>query len=153
APLAATQLAQMMILATDTLMLGHLSKEALAAATLGNNVFIMVWLVGLGPASAVPAVVAHIRGGDGADHHGLQEVVRMGLWAVALLSLPLLLVLTATRPILLLLGQDAALVDGAGLFMSSLMWGLPFSIGYQVLRNFCTAVDKPMMALIVASLA
>ena len=33
APLAATQLAQMLILATDTLMLGHLSKQALAART------------------------------------------------------------------------------------------------------------------------
>ncbi|HKU54570.1 MAG TPA: hypothetical protein VJP60_04355, partial [Rhizomicrobium sp.] len=30
-PLAATQLAQMIILATDTVMLGHYSKEALAA--------------------------------------------------------------------------------------------------------------------------
>jgi MATE family multidrug resistance protein len=153
APLAATQLAQMMILATDTLMLGHLSKEALAAATLGNNVFIMVWLVGLGPASAVPAMIAHLRGADDADHHGVQSVVRMGLWSVALLSLPLLLVLTLAKPILLLLGQEPALVDGAGLFMSSLMWGLPFSLGYQVLRNFCTAVDKPMMPLMVASLA
>ena len=39
APLAATQLAQMLILATDTLLLGHLNKEALAAAkeALGAN--------------------------------------------------------------------------------------------------------------------
>jgi len=152
-PLAATQLAQMIILATDTLMLGHLSKEALAAATLGNNIFILVWLIGLGPASAVPAMIAHIRGGDENDRGGVQSVVRMGLWASAILSLPLLLLLAFTRPILLLLGQDPALVGGAALFMSSLMWGLPVSIGYQVLRNFCSAVDRPLMPLFVAALA
>jgi MATE family multidrug resistance protein len=153
APLAATQVAQMAILATDTLMLGHLSKQALAAATLGNNVYIMVWLCGLGPASAVPAMIAHIRGADDADHHGVQSVVRMGLWAIAFLSLPLLLVLTATRPILLALGEDPGLVQGAGIFMSTLMWGLPASLGYQVLRNFCSAVDKPLVPLAVALLS
>ena len=134
APLAATQLAQMLILATDTLMLGHLSKQALAAATLGNQVFIMAWLVGLGPASAVPAMIAHVRGARESDVAGVRNVVRMGLWSVALLSLPLLLLLAFTRPILILLGQDPHLADGADIFMSTLMWGLPFSLGYQVLR-------------------
>ena len=152
APLAATQLAQMLILATDTLMLGHLSKEALAAATLGNQVFILVWLVGLGPASAVPAMIAHVRGARESNLPGVRHVVRMGLWSMALLSLPLLLILAFTQPILLLLGQDAGLAEGAAIFMSALMWGLPFSIGYQVLRNFSTAVEKPMMPLIVAAL-
>ncbi len=52
-PMAATQLAQMAILATDTLMLGRLSKEALAAAALGNTVFFFAWLMGCGPANAV----------------------------------------------------------------------------------------------------
>ena len=33
-PMAATQLAQMIILATDTVMLGHFSKEALAAGAM-----------------------------------------------------------------------------------------------------------------------
>lgn len=152
APLAATQLAQMVILATDTLLLGHLSKEALAAATLANQVYIMAWLVGLGPASAVPAMIAHIRGARESNWGGVRHVTRMGLWSVLLLSAPLLLVLTFTREILLLLGQDAVLADHAAPFMAALMWGLPFSLAYQVLRNFSTAVDKPMMPLIVAGL-
>ena len=47
-PLAATQLAQMAILATDTVMLGHYSKEALAAGALGNAVYFLLWLLGSG---------------------------------------------------------------------------------------------------------
>lgn len=152
APLAVTQLAQMVILATDTLMLGHLSKEALAAATLANQVYIMAWLVGLGPASAVPAMIAHLRGARESNWGGVRHVVRMGMWSVLMLSVPLLLMLTFTREILLLLGQDLVLADHASAFMTALMWGLPFSLAYQVLRNFSTAVDKPMMPLIVAGL-
>src|ERR1700723_2401803 len=48
-PMAATQLAQMIILATDTVMLGHFSKEALAAGPSGNTVFFFIWLMGPGP--------------------------------------------------------------------------------------------------------
>ncbi|HEY1877901.1 MAG TPA: MATE family efflux transporter, partial [Rhizomicrobium sp.] len=61
-PLAATQLAQMIILATDTVMLGHYSKEALAAAALGNTVYFLVWLLGSGMPMAVSPVIAHIQG-------------------------------------------------------------------------------------------
>jgi MATE family multidrug resistance protein len=152
-PLAATQLAQMVILATDTIMLGHLSKQALAASALGNNVFVMAWLLGLGPASAVPAMIAHIRGARPGDRAGTRNVVRMGLWSSALVTLPLLLALAFTRPLLMALGQDATLAAQAGIFMSALMWGLPFAIAYQVLRNFSTAVDHPLMPLLVAGLA
>ena len=61
-PLAATQLAQMIILATDTAMLGHFSKDALAAAALGNTIFFFAWLLGSGPPQAVSPVIAHIGG-------------------------------------------------------------------------------------------
>ena len=108
-PLAITQLAQMLILATDTFLLGHLSKEALAAAALANQVFFMVWLVGMGPAAAVPAMIAHIRGARESDTAGVRNALRMGMWSVMLLTPLLLLSLVFTREILLLLGQDAVL--------------------------------------------
>ena len=152
APLAATQLAQMLILATDTFLLGHLSKEALAAAALANNVFYMVWLVGMGPATAVTAMIAHIRGASESDVSGVRNVVRMGSWAMLLLTPVLMLVLLFTEDILLLVGQQPALAAQAAVFMSALMWSLPFSLGFQVLRNFSTAVEKPAMPLIGSGL-
>ena len=65
-PMAATQLAQMIILATDTVMLGHFSKEALAAGAIGNTVFFFIWLLGTGPVSAVSPMIAHVV--DGMEH-------------------------------------------------------------------------------------
>ena len=152
-PLAATQLAQMAILATDTLMLGHLSTDALAAAALGNTVFVVAWLLGCGPANAVSPAIAHVLGEDDKAAGEVQAVVRMGFWSVAMMAPPLLAVLLATRPILQFFGQEPALAANAGLYISLLCWGLPFAILFQVLRSFTTSVGHPLAALAVMVLA
>lgn len=146
-PLAVTQLAQMAILATDTLMLGHLNKEALASSALGITVFFFAWLLGCGPANAVSPVIAHVLG-EGRPGQ-VRPAVRMGLWAALVMTPFLLGVLFLTRPIMLWLGEDPMLADGAGRFMSALCWGLPFAIGFQVLRSYATALSRPAAPMIV----
>jgi MATE family multidrug resistance protein len=157
-PLAATQIAQMVILATDTAMLGHLSKDALAAAALGNTIFFMAWLMGCGLPMAVSPVIAHIQGeyGDSAqarDHRDVRAAVRMGLWSVAL-SLPLFAgLLYFTRDLLLFFGEDPRLAADAARYMSALGWALPFALAFQVLRSFSTALSRAVPPLIVMALA
>ena len=157
-PLAATQLAQMIILATDTVMLGHFSKEALAAAALGNTIYFMVWLLGSGMPMAVSPVIAHVQGRHSrkakpCDQREVRIAVRMGFWSVAMVSLPLLAMLIFTRPILLFLHQEPRLAFDAATFMSGLAWGLPFALGFQVLRSFSTALSRPIASLVVIGLA
>jgi MATE family multidrug resistance protein len=157
-PLAATQLAQMIILATDTVMLGHYSKEALAAGALGNTVYFLVWLLGSGMPMAVSPVIAHIQGEhannvEGRDRRKVRVAVRMGLWSVALVSLPLLAVLIFTRPILQFFQQEPRLAADAAVFISGLAIGLPFALGFQVLRSFSTALSRAVPPLIVILLA
>jgi multidrug resistance protein, MATE family len=159
-PMAATQLAQMTILATDTVMLGHYSKEALAAGALGNAVYFLVWLLGSGMPMAVSPVIAHVQGRHSArsgiklsDAREVRIVVRMGLWSVALVSLPLLCMLIFTRPILLALGQQPQLAADAALFMSGLAAGLPFALAFQVLRSLSTALSRAVPPLAVMALA
>lgn len=173
-PLAATQLAQMVILATDTVMLGHYSKEALAAAAIGNTVYFLIWLLGSGVPMAVSPVIAHIQGRHGAtdsqaerrrrprdpsktksgrEHREIRIAVRMGFWSVAISSLPLLCVLVFTRPILIFFHQDGRLAADAAVFMSGLAWGLPFALGFQVLRSFSTALSRAVPPLLVMGAA
>jgi MATE family multidrug resistance protein len=152
-PLAATQVAQMMILATDTAMLGHYSKAALAAGALGNAVYFLIWLLGSGLPMAVSPVIAHIQGAGDESARATRVAVRMGLWSVALFSLPLLGVLIFTRPILLFLHQDPVLAEGAARFMSGLAFGLPFALAFQVLRSFSTALSRAVPPLAVMALA
>jgi len=157
-PLAATQLAQMTILATDTVMLGHYSKEALAAGALGNTIYFMIWLMGSGMPMAVSPVIAHVQGRHAAsiksrDRREVRIAVRMGLWSVALSCLPLLAVLVFTRSILLAFHQEPRLAQDAALFMSGLAWGLPFALAFQVLRSFSTALSRAVPPLVVMALA
>ncbi|HXL98655.1 MAG TPA: MATE family efflux transporter [Rhizomicrobium sp.] len=152
-PLALTQLAQMAIMTTDVIMLGHYSTQALASAALGNTVFFFCWVIGCGPVAAVSPMIAHILGANPRNRAGVRAVVRMGFWAMLMLSVPLIVLLLFAKPVLLLLGQKPELAAGAGQFVRVLCWGLPFSLGYQVLRNFSTALSKPNASLIVMVLA
>jgi MATE family multidrug resistance protein len=144
---------QMAIMTTDLVMLGRVGKQAIAAAALGNTVFFFTWLVGMGPAAAVAPMIAHIMGARPWDRAGVRAVVRMGLWAVWLLWVPLGLVLLATGPILLALGQLPKLAHLAALFTTPLSVGLFFVLGFQVLRNYTTALGQPNASLIVMILA
>jgi MATE family multidrug resistance protein len=152
-PLMITQLAQMAIMTTDVIMLGRLSSTALASATLGNTVFFFTWLLGFGPASAVSPMVAHVIGANPNERAGVRHIARMGLWSVLIVSLPLMTVLLFTTPILLAFDQKSELAAGAGAFTAALCLGLPASLGYQVLRNFATALNRPTAPLIVMGLA
>src|SRR2546423_1832843 len=148
-PLALTQLAQMTIMGTDMFMLGHLSTKALASATLGNTIFFFAWLLGFGPCSAVSPMVAHILGASPNNRAGVRAVARMGLWSVLIVSLPLFVLLQFAKPLLIFFGQQPELAEGAGHFVGALAFGLPFTLGYQVLRNYTTALSRPTAPLIV----
>ena len=148
-PLIVTQLAQMAIMTTDVLMLGHIGKTALAGAALGNTMFFFGWLVGTGPGAAVSPMIAHILGASPNNRAGVRAVTRMGLWSVLIMSLPLIVLMTFTRQILVALGQSQELATAAALFVRPLSFGLPFTLGFQVLRNYSTALSKPNASLIV----
>ena len=157
-PMAATQLAQMIILATDTVMLGHYSKESLAAGAIGNTVFFFIWLLGTGPVSAVSPMIAHVVGRHAAsnkvrDRREVRLVVRMGLWSVALMTPPLLAALFFTHDILLVLRQEPQLAADAGIYTAALAFGLPCSLAFQVLRNFSTSLSRPVPPMVVMGLA
>ena len=105
-------------------------------------------------------MIAHVQGKHSirsgtkaADAREVRIVVRMGLWSVALVSLPLLGLLIFTRPILLTLGQQPQMARDAGIFVSGLAAGLPFALGFQVLRSFSTALSRAVPPLAVMALA
>lgn len=146
-PLAATQLAQMAVMTTDVILLGRFSKSALAAAAIGNTVYFFGWLMGGGPASAVSPMIAHSLGERPRARGAVRTSLRMGLWAIVFTSAPMMLILWLAGPILLALGQEPALAANAGRFVGMLSFGLPFSLGTMVLRNFANTVGRPRAGL------
>jgi MATE family multidrug resistance protein len=146
-PLAATQFAQMAVMTTDIIMLGRLGKGALAAAAIGNTVFYFAWMIGMGSMSALAPMIAQALGARANAVGEVRRIVRMGVWAILMLAAPLMALLLFGRDILIALHQDPILARDAGKFVAMLAVGLPFSLGYQGLRNVATALGRPHAAL------
>ena len=150
APLVLTQLAQMAIGTTDLLLLGRYSQSALASVAIGNTVYWFAWLLGGGPASAVSPMIAHILGERAGNRGGVRASLRMGLWAVGIVSLVVMPIMWSAKPILLMLHQQPELADGAGKFVTIVSIGLPFSLATMVLSGFATALGHPRAGLWVS---
>lgn len=150
APLVLTQLAQMAIGTTDLILLGRYSQSALAAVAIGNTVYWFAWLLGGGPASAVSPMIAHILGERAGNRGGVRASLRMGLWAVAIVSVVVMPIMWSAKPILLMLHQQPDLADGAGKFVTLVSIGLPFSLATMVLSGFATALGHPRAGLWVS---
>ena len=153
-PLIFMQLTQFGVVTADVIMVGALGEDALAATSIGAVMFYFAWLAGYGPVMAVSPIVSQILGAHPNDRARSRAAVRMGLWAVAMVLIPLMLFLIWTRPVLLALGQQPDIVDKAVPWVSIVAFGLPFTLAFGVLRNFVSATGQQsaVLAISVATL-
>jgi len=152
-PLVLTNLTQAAIQATDVVMLGWAGASTLAAGALGSNLFIAVFVFGMGLVyAAAPMMAREI----GARRHAVREIrrtVRQAMWAAAMLAIPAWILLWNTEAILLLFGQQPALAAEAAIFVRALQWGLLPALLYIVLRSFVSALERPLWSLVVSGAA
>ncbi len=133
-PLVVTNLAQTGMTATDVLMMGHIGPDAVAAGALGTNLYFGLLIFGLGVMSAATPMIAAELGRNRFAVREVRRTFRQGLWAAALISVPMWAILWQGEPILVLLGQNPALAHEAGIYLHYLQWGLlPFFL-YLALR-------------------
>lgn len=150
-PLVVAQLAFIALGATDTLMMGWLGKDQLAAGALGNNIFFPLYLLGMGIVIAVAPMVAQELG---AGHvRAVRRTVRQGFWVAALVGILASIVLWHGEAILLLFGQRAENAALAGSYLRAALWGFTFSLGFVVLRAFLTAHARPRAVVVIGLVA
>ncbi len=151
-PIALAQFIQFSIYFIDTLMLGRIGTEALAAAGAGSVVYFMLWMLGSGPAMAVSPLVSQALGEDQNDRRDARKTVRMALWSIIFLTPLVFLLLFFVEPVLRLIRDDAVVAKQAAYYMIALAPGWPFALGIWVLRNFLAAIDKTRVPLILVSI-
>lgn len=145
-PLVAAQLAQMAMGVTDTIYLGRLGPEALAAGGLGNSLHLTVLITLQGVAGAVSVFIAQARGaGRPADVPGL-------FWsaaAIALaLSVPAFALLSVAEPLLLAAGEPPPLAHDASRFLDTVRWGVPGEmLGFGLMRAVLPAIGAGWLIL------
>lgn len=146
-PLVGVQLAQMAINVTDTLMVGRLGAEELAAAVLATQGFFLVWIFGTGFAQAVMPLAAAAEGRG--EARGVRRSVRMGLWIALLYGLLAMGPLWRFEAILLALGQDPGIAALAGRFMHILQWALFPALFIAGIRAYLSVLDRASVVLTV----
>jgi len=151
-PIAATNLAQIAMSATDVAMMGQLGPETMAAGALGANLYFIALVLGIGLLNAVAPLAARALGRDADAREDVARTVRQGLWSSVALAVPCWLVLWWSEPILLAMGQSPELSAQAGTYVRALQWALlPFWC-YLVLRSFISVLERPFWALIIGLL-
>ncbi|CAG8869391.1 Multidrug resistance protein MdtK [Pseudomonas fluorescens] len=147
-PLVASQLAHMLMLLTDTLMMARISPQALAGGGLGAASYSFVSIFCLGVIAAVGTLVA-IRKGSG-DRDGATRLTQAGLWLAWGLAAGAALVLWNIQPVLLQLGQSPENVELAGQFLILLPLALPGYLSFMALRGFTSALGRSTPVMIIS---
>ncbi|MBC9252840.1 multidrug transporter NorM [Pseudomonas alcaligenes] len=140
-PLIAAQLAHVLMVFTDTLMMGKLGPAELAAGGLGAASYSFVSIFCVGVLAAVGNLVA-IRHGAG-DTAGVTRLAQNGLWLAGGLALASGLLLWNLGPLLAHFGQEPHNIAGAQQFLSTLVFALPGYLGFMALRGFPAAIGRP----------
>jgi MATE family multidrug resistance protein len=149
APLAIAQLSQMAMGVTDTILLGSLGPDALAAGGLGANLFFVVVTLLQGVLTSVSVSVAHARGANAEER--VPHIYWTGLVLSLLLAIPAFALLSYAEPLLLAFNEPATLARNVGEYCAVLRWGTPGSlIGVGMMRAFLPAIGAARRLLWVS---
>jgi multidrug resistance protein, MATE family len=149
APLAIAQLSQMAMGVTDTILLGSLGPDALAAGGLGANLFFVVVTLLQGVLTSVSVSVAHARGANAEER--VPGIYWTGFLLSLLLAVPAFALLSYAEAILLAFHEPALLAKNVGEYCAVLRWGTPGSlIGVGLMRAFLPAIGAARRLLWVS---
>lgn len=144
-PLIGGHLAQFVVWATDTLMLGRYGVEELAAVVLATSLFMTLFILGSGFAWAVMPLVAASQA-EG-DEVAVRRQTRMGLWLSFLFSLLCLPFFIWSKPLLVLMGQEEDLAQLAQDYLRIAGWGMLPGLFVNVMKSYLAALERTAVVL------
>ena len=150
-PIIASQLGQIGMNASDTVMVGPLGAVPLAAAGLGSSLHFVVLMVGAGVIVGMNPLVSQAFGAGrfGECRHYLWQGSILGLG----LSVPVAALTLLGEPIALLFGQDPDVAALTGAYMAALAPGIPPVMLFMAQRQFLEAMGHTRPAMFVTLLA
>lgn len=150
-PVVIIQVGMMAMGVVDTVMVGHISAQALAAVALGNLYFFTLAVFALGTLMVLDPVVAQAVGAG--DAPAVARAVQRGVIIAALLTIPAVILLSAASPIFTLLQQPSEVVPMAAAYAVRTAPGtLPFLL-FVVFRQSLQAMGRtaPIVGAIIGA--
>ncbi|NEQ53992.1 MAG: MATE family efflux transporter [Leptolyngbya sp. SIO3F4] len=152
-PLISAQVAQSATGFADTIMMGRMGPEVLAAGGLAAIFYIVVMTAFTGVVMGVSPLVAEAFG---AERKGrIQQVARQGLWLALLVAIPAMMLTGQLDGLMLRSGQDPIVVELTDTYLDIIVWSFLPIAGFTALRSTVSALSqaKPIMVTIVVGTA
>ncbi|MEL6929565.1 MAG: MATE family efflux transporter, partial [Cyanobacteria bacterium J06600_6] len=148
-PLASAQVAQSMTSFFDTLVMGRLGVETLAAGGLASLTFFAILYTTAGILMGVSPLVAEAYGAGKPTR--IEQLVRQGLWLVLLLSIPMMIAVANLDRMMLYWGQTETTVALANSYLDLILWGFFPALGFTLLRGVVSGLShaRPVMYIVV----
>jgi MATE family multidrug resistance protein len=148
-PVAATQVSTMLMGFVDTLMVGRVSVEALAAVSLANTWIFGTMMLANGVVFGLDPIVAQAHGARDGRRAG--RALQHGVVLALLLSVPVCGLLLVTDRVLIAFGQDPALAADALRYAVVQVPSVPFFLVYGALRQYLQGRElmRPAMYVIL----
>lgn len=152
-PIVAGQIGNVVLGFADTLMIGHHSKEELAAAGFINTLFMLVVLFSLGFSYGLTPLVGN-RFGRG-EHREIGSLVRNSLATATAMAAALLAVSAVFYAFLDRMGQPAELLGYMRSYLLVNIISIPFLCWFNTFKQFfdgITATRQPMYVILGGNL-
>ena len=148
-PLISAQVAQSATGFADTIMMGRMGPEVLAAGGLAAIIYIVVMTAFTGVIMGVSPLVAEAFGAG--QKSRIQQVARQGLWLALLVAIPAMLFTGQLNGLMLRMGQNPDVVALTDTYLEIILWSFLPMAGFTVLRSTVSALSqaKPIMVIIV----
>ena len=152
-PLASAQLAQSATGFVDTLMMGRMGPDALAAGGLASIIFLTAMMTATGMVMGVSPLIAEAFGSE--QKTRIQHLARQGLWLSLLVAIPVMMAMGHADRWLLQAGQAETTVQLADTYLDIILWGLFPVVGFAALRATVSALShaRPVMTIMVTGTA
>lgn len=147
APLAAAYLAEIAMMITDMVIVGRLGGVQLAAVGLASDLVIEILVFCFAILSIVAVLVARSIG-SGEEGSGTRHL-RQGLWVATALSLPAVALCWQLPSLLGLTDQDPQVLALAERYLNAVVWCVPPSLWFVVLRGFASALSRAQSVMVI----
>lgn len=150
-PVVVVQVGMMLMGVVDTIIIGHVSAQALASVALGNLYVFNVLVIAMGALMALDPLVAQAVGAN--DTVGVRRAIQRGLILAVGFSVVTMLEMLPAAPLLRLFRQPPEVLPNAALYSHISAAGfLPFLM-FIVLRQSLQAIGRlaPIVVTIVVA--
>jgi MATE family multidrug resistance protein len=147
-PLAGAQLGYMVMATTDTVMMGKISADSIAAGGLSSAIGMLLVYVALGLLQSVQPIVAQGRGAD--DSSPFARTFMGGVIASLICTVPIMLILIELETILTALGEPPEIARLAGSYARAFSLAVPGILLGGTLRNYLAAFSRTTFVMAVS---